>query len=310
MSENKQIVASIGLLIVSLVIFFSVTNTFSQGKTIDSSAETVKSSMEKSETKASSTTESMTKKETKTSSKAEKKTVETTSTSSKKAKESTTDKTTPSAPKEKSTTKKERLPESNVDDWNLVLVGPKNKIKTEIQEDQLTSLSNGFEVDKRIAKDYEALAEAAKKAGHPLVMISAFRSVSYQEEVFSEGVSQNMSKLGVSEEEATKEAKKTMTEPGYSEHHTGLALDVVDEEWNTNYVGSVLDARFGNEAGAKWLADNAAKYGFIIRYPKNQEKITAITYEPWHIRYVGPENAEYIHEHEITLEEYLDLLKK
>lgn len=60
--------------------------------------------------------------------------------------------------------------------------------------------------------------------------------------------------------------------------------------------------------GIKWIAENAPKYGFIIRYLKDRQDITGITYEPWHIRYVGKENAEYITEHHLTLEEFLKQL--
>ncbi|MGM0124394.1 zinc D-Ala-D-Ala carboxypeptidase [Enterococcus sp. AZ194] len=318
MNENKQLAAAISFLVVSLVIFFSVTNLNTQGKTTDSTAtmhqsttntdtaaktKTTPSTSEKKVASKTSSSNSVKKASTATSTK------ETQATTEASTKKATSKKATSETSTTETTDKKADLPKASKTDWNLVLVGPKNKLPSEIKDSQLVSLSNGFEVDKRIAKEFAALEDAAKKAGYPLVTISAFRSVAYQEEVFAEGVTQNMSKLGISEEEAKKEAKKTMTEPGYSEHHTGLALDVVDEQWNKNYVGGVLDERFGDQPGAKWLAENASKFGFIIRYPKNQEKITSITYEPWHIRYVGKENAEYISKNQLTLEEYLGLLK-
>ena len=75
------------------------------------------------------------------------------------------------------------LPDSNAKDWNLVLVGPKNKIENEVAESQLATLSdNSHQVDSRIAADYEDFSEAATKAGFPLVIISAFRSVESQKE--------------------------------------------------------------------------------------------------------------------------------
>ncbi|AZP92640.1 M15 family metallopeptidase [Enterococcus mundtii] len=203
------------------------------------------------------------------------------------------------------------LPDVKLDDWSLVLVGPDHKIEREIDEaNQLAALDNGYLIDKRIKADYEELANAAKAAGFPLVMVSAYRSVATQREVFAQNVQQVMSSQGVTEEEATAITKKTMTEPGYSEHHTGLAVDVVDETWYNNYPNTVLDEKYGDEPGAKWLADNASKYGFIIRYPKGREDITKITYEPWHLRYVGKESAEYITSNDLTMEEYLDQLKE
>ncbi|MBO0460394.1 M15 family metallopeptidase [Enterococcus sp. DIV1298c] len=229
---------------------------------------------------------------------------------------SKTEQTTTSTTKESSEnqTKNEtasELPDVKVDDWSLVLVGPDHKLETEIDEaNQLVALDNGYLVDKRIKTDYEALAKAAETAGFPLVMVSAYRSVATQQQVFSQNVQQVMSSQGVTEEEATNITKKTMTEPGYSEHHTGLAVDVVDETWYNNYPSTVLDEKYGEEPGAKWLAENAPKYGFIIRYPKGRQDITKITYEPWHLRYVGKESAEYIAANDLTMEEYLDQLKE
>ncbi len=201
------------------------------------------------------------------------------------------------------------LPKADPDSWDLVLVGPKNKIDQEIDESQLTTLSdNSHQVDSRIASDYEAFSAAATEAGFPLVVISAYRSVAAQQEVFSTNVNSLMSSEGLSEADAIAKTKETITEPGYSEHHTGLAVDIVDQEWYNNYSSQVLDASYGSQPGAKWIAENAPKYGFIIRYPDGKEDITGITYEPWHIRYVGKENAEYITKNKLTLEEYLKLL--
>ncbi|MGM0124393.1 zinc D-Ala-D-Ala carboxypeptidase [Enterococcus sp. AZ194] len=228
---------------------------------------------------------------------AEKKTTATSETKEEQTKVATTDTENP----------KRDLPNVSVKDWSLVLVGPENKLTNEVNENNLEALTDGHQVDKRIVTSFEALEEAAQKAKHPLVVISAFRSVAYQQTVFDRNVTSEMSKEGISEEEAIAETKKTVTEPGYSEHHTGLAVDVVDESWYNNYPDEVLEEGFGKEAGAKWLAENAPKYGFIIRYPKGKEAITKIDYEPWHLRYVGEESAKYITEHHLTLEEYLKL---
>ena len=226
----------------------------------------------------------------------------------------TTEQTTQSSHQAQKAAKKKSetsdLPSAKPTDWDLALVGPKDKIQTELKDDQLALLSDGsHQVDQRIAKSYEAFSAAATKAGFPLVVISAFRSVASQQEVFDNNVYALMSSDGLSEKAATKKTKETITVPGYSEHHTGLALDVVDQNWYNNYPTQVLDAAYGNEPGAKWIAKNAPTYGFIIRYPKNREDITGITYEPWHIRYVGKKNAQYITKHNLTLEEYLNKLK-
>ena len=81
--------------------------------------------------------------------------------------------------------------------------------------------------------------------------------------------------------------------PGSSEHQTGLAIDI-----------NAADDWFNDTKEAKWLADNAYKYGFILRYPKGKEYLTGYQYESWHYRYVGKEVAKYIYDHDITFEEY------
>lgn len=202
------------------------------------------------------------------------------------------------------------LPQIKSNDWRLVLVSPDHKIKQEISEDQLTTLADGHMVDKRIATSYEALKAAAKKANINLHLVSSYRSVAYQKQVFNERVSQLESQDHLGREAAIKKAKLTMTEPGYSEHHTGLAVDVVDEKWLSSNPDMILDESYSKQPGAQWLQKNASRFGFIVRYPAGKENITKITYEPWHLRYVGIESAQYITTHDLTLEEYLTQLEK
>ncbi|MFR3560233.1 MAG: D-alanyl-D-alanine carboxypeptidase family protein, partial [Paraclostridium sordellii] len=93
-----------------------------------------------------------------------------------------------------------------------------------------------------------------------------------------------------------KEADKYVAKPGKSEHQTGLAIDVTNEDrW---FVKSTDEAQ--------WLATNAHKYGFILRYPEGKQQITGVAYEPWHIRYVGEKVAKKIYDEQITLEEFLE----
>ena len=89
-------------------------------------------------------------------------------------------------------------------------------------------------------------------------------------------------------------AENYVTHPGFSEHHTGLAIDVRAESADI----------FASSKESKWAYLNAYKYGFILRYKKEYENITGIKYESWHFRYVGEEIASYIHEHDMTYEEY------
>lgn len=201
------------------------------------------------------------------------------------------------------------FPTVDLTDWSMVLVGPLHKLEKELDNEELGDLSNSYLADKRIISAYQTMAEAAKKAGFPLVIISAFRSVTDQKAVFNANVEQ-LENQGKSPDEAVKTTKLTFTEPGYSEHHTGLAIDVVDEYWYNSNPSQILDEKFGETKGAKWLAEHAREYGFIIRYPKDKYDITKISYEPWHLRYVGVEAAVYIEKHQLTFEEFIEQAKE
>jgi len=95
-------------------------------------------------------------------------------------------------------------------------------------------------------------------------------------------------------------ADKFSAKPGASEHQTGLAIDVTSKNMNFQ-----LDTNFIDFEEGKWLADNAYKYGFIIRFLDGKEDITGYIYEPWHIRYLGKELAKEVYDSGLTLEEYM-----
>ncbi|EOT51403.1 MULTISPECIES: M15 family metallopeptidase [Enterococcus] len=211
--------------------------------------------------------------------------------------------------KEVNLTPEERfLASVSLDDWRLPLVGPDHVLKAEVNETTDLATVGNYLVNKQIVSDYEQLEQAAQQAQFPLVIISAYRSVDYQQQVLNAGVQQRIAN-GMTEEEALADAKKTMTEPGHSEHHTGLAMDIVDLDWYNSYPSEVLHSDYGQTKGGKWLASHAPEYGFIIRYPEGKEAITKIDYEPWHLRYVGKEYAQYMTAHGWTLEEFLEQVK-
>lgn len=135
----------------------------------------------------------------------------------------------------------------------------------------------------------EQLFAEAKNLKLDLFATSGYRSYDKQKSIFSRNVS------SVGEEEAN----KTSARPGQSEHQTGLAMDV-----SSSKVGYNLVESFGATTEGIWLRENAHLFGFIIRYPKGKEQITGYSYEPWHLRFVGLEVAEYIYTHGLTLEEY------
>ena len=100
-------------------------------------------------------------------------------------------------------------------------------------------------------------------------------------------------------------ADKIVCPVGTSEHHTGLALDIevkIDNEWISNNDNFDI-----TEPILKKIHPILYKYGFILRYPKNSEKTTKVPYEPWHIRYVGKELAQYLYENELLLEDFYNI---
>lgn len=129
-------------------------------------------------------------------------------------------------------------------------------------------------------------------------IISAYRSYARQSELYNNAV-QGYIAQGKSSTEARALALNTTQTPGNSEHQLGNTIDV-SNDYNT-------DHNFQQTPEGAWLAENAHKYGFIIRYPADKEELTRIEYEPWHIRYVGIYHAAYMYVNNVCLEEYLDL---
>ena len=140
----------------------------------------------------------------------------------------------------------------------------------------------------KVAKEaFEELSEDALKEDMNIIAMSSYRSYEYQVNLYNNYVKKD-----------GKEAADTYSaRPGFSEHQTGLAIDVYNKkEPYTNFEQT-------NEF--KWMQDNAYKYGFILRFPKEKENETGYQYESWHYRYVGKEIAKIIHKDNITLEEYI-----
>ncbi len=141
-------------------------------------------------------------------------------------------------------------------------------------------------------KSAETMFDAAKADGVKLNSLSSYRSYGTQKLIFSRKLKLNDGNLDA--------AKDYVALPGASEHQLGLAIDIVGTNIHLNY-------QFAETTEGKWLADNSYKYGFIVRYPKEFEKVTGILYEPWHIRYVGLEAAKQMHDDGIPLEKYVSI---
>lgn len=138
-------------------------------------------------------------------------------------------------------------------------------------------------------KALEELFEGAAKEDIILCGVSGYRSYQRQYEIFTNNV----------RTKGMEHTSKYSAVPGYSEHQTGLSIDVSSK--SVNYR---LDSSFAETAEGKWLAENAHHYGYIIRFPEGKSKITGYSYEPWHIRYVGKDLATFLYKNDLTLEEY------
>lgn len=157
------------------------------------------------------------------------------------------------------------------------------------------SVSENIYMQPVAARALEELFDGALDEGITLYATSGFRSYSTQKAIFER-------KLDTMSEKA---ANASVAKPGYSEHQTGLAMDVEGH----SSLGSGLIQDFGETPEGKWLAENCHKYGFIIRYPKGKTDITGYVYEPWHIRYVGKEAAAEITALDVTFEEYILIIR-
>ena len=183
--------------------------------------------------------------------------------------------------------KQNKLP----DDWeeNVVLVDTKNACDEDIQVEK-----KAFEQYKKLKEDVN---EELKKYNATIELDSTYRSVAEQQKLWDE--------WSADPEKGPEYVKKFVAVPGYSEHHTGLAIDIcliIDGE----IVADNDDMIAQREIFSKVHAE-LAKYGFILRYLEGKDDITGYAYEPWHLRYINdPEIAKEIMDNNLTLEEYLN----
>ena len=187
----------------------------------------------------------------------------------------------------------EHLPE----DWNLILVNRTHPIP-EDYEVELKNIGSGHQIDARAYDDFRAMIQAAKSEGVYIYVTSSYRDLDKQTDLYNKKVESYVMQ-GYSYESAKEQAGQVVAVPGTSEHHLGLALDLVSSEYRK------LDEKQENTKGFKWLTEHSWEYGFILRYPPEKADVTGIIFEPWHYRYVGEAAAKEIHEQDITLEEYL-----
>lgn len=185
--------------------------------------------------------------------------------------------------------------------WSTILVNSQSLMPDDYAVEVRTIKGSEKQFDVRAADALEKMLDDARAAGYNMYLVSAYRTLDYQKGLFSRKVNQYKA-LGYDDATAYSEAAKWVAVPGTSEHCLGLAADIVSSTWY-NYNNDLTED-FEKTEHFEWLYNHCAEYGFILRYPKNREATTGISYEPWHYRYVGVEAAKYIMENNITLEEF------
>lgn len=203
---------------------------------------------------------------------------------------------------------KEKLNEE--DAVTYVNIGLDNKYYTNIiklkEEDAVTAIVNKYhslsknyvpknlqnvkygsgQLRKDAKEAFDKMCDAARKDKIYISGGSGYRSYSYQETLYNNYVARD----------GFNAAETYSARPGYSEHQTGLAMDVVNER------GEFISA---SDKEYKWLIDNSYKYGFILRYPKGKDKLTGYMYEEWHYRYLGIDVATKVYESKLTYDEFV-----
>ena len=179
----------------------------------------------------------------------------------------------------------------------LMIVNKHYKIENNYKPDNLVTVLSEHGYPNKIRADvyeeFKKMYNAAKNDNVSIFIASPYRSYSDQNSLYTYYVNTD----------GKQNADTYSARPGFSEHHTGLAMDLIPE------YGLDLDT-FENSDGFKWMQENAYKYGFILRYPKDKEYITGYIYEPWHYRYVGISAATTIKNEGLTFEEYYEYYVK
>ncbi|MFZ1483692.1 MAG: M15 family metallopeptidase [Candidatus Saccharimonadales bacterium] len=150
--------------------------------------------------------------------------------------------------------------------------------------------ANEMQLREDAATALEKMFADAKVAGITVQVSTAYRGYAYQKTLYD----------GYVAAQGQANADTVSARPGYSEHQTGWAVDI-------RSVPDVcgLEACFGDTAAGKWLAANAYKHGYLLRYPSDKVVITGYNYEPWHFRYIGTSLSQELHKQQVTtLEEF------
>lgn len=182
--------------------------------------------------------------------------------------------------------------DSDTSKGKLILNNKFYKLSSDYEPNDLVKISNWYSYgeDQKLRQEaydaYVTMYNMALRDDIKLIVNSSYRPYKEQEEIYNDYLSK------YTQEHTDAYAAR----PGHSEHQTGLALDIITPGANGE--------NFDQTDAFKWLENNAYKYGFILRYPKDKEYLTGYNYESWHFRYIGTEAATKIHEENITFDEY------
>lgn len=175
---------------------------------------------------------------------------------------------------------------TNTSEFPLI-VNKYNKLSDNFKPENLEKLPSGKLATHDTKEAFEKMSQDASKENLNLVAISAYRSIEYQKNLYDTYLKTDSQEI----------VDTYSARAGFSEHHTGRAIDLADSSANIT--------NFENTPESVWIHKNSYKYGFIVRYKRNTTNITGYKYEPWHITYVGTEIAQSMYDNNIeTLEEY------
>ena len=171
----------------------------------------------------------------------------------------------------------------------LILVNPCHPVKNDAPGDRLVTLpppGGHILLERQTATMlWEALSFLG--CGEQILPVSGYRTMAEQRAIYSEALAEHGEDF----------TRQYVALPGCSEHQTGLCMDMHNVD-----VGK--QETFNNTPAARWLEENAYRFGFILRYPAGKEHITGAVYESWHFRFVGRTLATYLHDNGLTLDEY------
>ena len=192
---------------------------------------------------------------------------------------------------------KPKVAKISKDGWNLLFLS-KNYILPDNYKITLDKIAgSSIELDARVAQYYNTMYLSAAKDQVTLTPISGYKTMAAQRRSFENKVADLMAAdNALNQREATMLAVKYVSVPGTSDHNAGLSVCIGKE-----------DSAFATSAEYKWLEKNAADYGFILRYPKDKEKVTGVLYKPYDWRFVGFAAAKEMKNSNMCLEEYLGI---